>query len=58
MRRRVFGYLESDDNRLRRHSSLGVISPEAFEARMIAQAGVHQRWARSVSLTYRGVAWQ
>ncbi|MGQ7249300.1 IS3 family transposase [Halomonas sp. V046] len=36
MRRKVFEYIELDYNRQRRHSAIGMISPEAFEARMIA----------------------
>ena len=36
MRRQVFEYLEVDYYRQRRHSAIGMISPEAFEARMIA----------------------
>ncbi|WIX33916.1 IS3 family transposase [Salinicola sp. JS01] len=36
MRRHVFEYIEMDYNRQRRHSAIGMISPEAFEARMIA----------------------
>jgi len=36
MRRQVFEYIELDYNRQRRHSAIGMISPEAFEARMIA----------------------
>ncbi len=36
MRRQVFEYIELDYNRQRRHSAIGIISPEAFEARMIA----------------------
>lgn len=36
MRRQVFEYIEIDYNRQRRHSAIGMISPEAFEARMIA----------------------
>lgn len=36
MRRQVFEYIELDDNRQRRHSAIGMISPEAFETRMIA----------------------
>lgn len=36
MRRQVFEYIEMDYNRQRRHSAIGMISPEAFEARMIA----------------------
>lgn len=36
MRRQVFEYIELDYNRQRRHSAIGLISPEAFEARMIA----------------------
>jgi transposase InsO family protein len=36
MRQTVFEYIESDYNRQRRHSTLGYISPEAFEARMSA----------------------
>ncbi|MBZ5877853.1 IS3 family transposase [Chromohalobacter israelensis] len=35
MRRQVFEYIEMDYNRQRRHSAIGMISPEAFEARMI-----------------------
>ncbi|AUZ62235.1 Mobile element protein (plasmid) [Pseudomonas sp. XWY-1] len=34
MRKTVFEYVETDYNRQRRHSTLGNISPEAFEARM------------------------
>lgn len=36
MRRQVFEYIELDYNRQRRHSAIGMISPEGFEARMIA----------------------
>lgn len=36
MRETVFEYIETDYNRQRRHSTLGHISPEAFEARMSA----------------------
>jgi len=36
MRWQVFEYIELDYNRQRRHSATGMISPEAFEARMIA----------------------
>lgn len=36
MRRQVFEYIELDYNRQRRHSASGMISPEAFEAQMIA----------------------
>ncbi len=36
MRRHVFEYIEMDYNRQRRHSAIGMISPEVFEARMIA----------------------
>lgn len=36
MRQTVFEYIETDYNRQRRHSTLGYISPEAFEARMSA----------------------
>lgn len=36
MRETVFEYIEVDYNRQRRHSTLGHISPEAFEARMSA----------------------
>ena len=36
MRRQVFEYIELNYNRQRRHSAIGMISPEAFEARMIA----------------------
>jgi transposase InsO family protein len=36
MRRQVFEYIEIDYNRQRRHSAIGMISPEAFEACMIA----------------------
>lgn len=36
MRRQVFEYIELYYNRQRRHSAIGMISPEAFEARMIA----------------------
>ena len=36
MRRQVFEYIELDYNRQRRHSAIGMISPETFEARMIA----------------------
>ncbi len=32
----VFEHIETDYNRQRRHSTLGHISPEAFEARMSA----------------------
>jgi len=36
MRRQVFEYIEMDYNRQRRHSAIGMISPEAFEAGMIS----------------------
>ena len=36
MRRQVFEYIELDYNRQRRHSAIGMIRPETFEARMIA----------------------
>ncbi|WP_089715193.1 IS3 family transposase [Halomonas daqiaonensis] len=36
MRRQVFEYIELDYNRQRRHSAIGMISPEAFEARKIS----------------------
>ncbi|RMV76780.1 putative transposase [Pseudomonas caricapapayae] len=36
MRETVFEYIEVDYNRQRRHSTLGHISPQAFEARMSA----------------------
>ena len=36
MRATVFEYIETDYNRQRRHSTLGYISPEAFEARISA----------------------
>lgn len=36
MQRHVFEYIELDYNRQRRHSTLDMISPEAFEAQMIA----------------------
>jgi putative transposase len=36
MRETVFEYIEIDYNRQRRHSTLGHISPLAFEARMSA----------------------
>ena len=36
MRRQVFEYIELDYNRQRRHSAIGMISPEALEAQMIA----------------------
>ena len=36
LRREVFEYIETDYNRIRRHSTLGYISPEAFEARNVA----------------------
>jgi len=48
MCRQVFEYIEVDYNQQRRHSAIGMISPEAFEARMIAQIGVHDCWVRSV----------
>lgn len=35
MRRQVFEYIELDYNRQHRHSAIGMISSEAFEARMI-----------------------
>ena len=49
IRRQVFEDIESDDRRQHRHSALGMIRPEAFEARMIAWIGVHQCWARSMA---------
>ena len=36
IRRQVFEYIELDYNRQRRYSAIGMISPAAFEARMIA----------------------
>jgi len=36
MREAVFEYIEIDYNRQRRHSTLGHISPHAYEARMSA----------------------
>ncbi len=36
MRRQVFEFIELGYNRQRRHSAIGMIIPEAFEARMIA----------------------
>ena len=36
MQRQVFEYIELDYNKQRRHSAIGMISPEVFEARMIA----------------------
>ncbi|MDH4318267.1 MAG: IS3 family transposase, partial [Desulfobulbaceae bacterium] len=36
LRRIVFEYIEVDYNRTRRHSANGYISPEAFEAQMVA----------------------
>ena len=36
MRQQVFEYIELDYNRQRLHSAIGMISPGAFEARMIA----------------------
>lgn len=36
MRESVFEYIEIDYNRQRRHSTLGHISPEGFEAKMSA----------------------
>ncbi|WP_371858622.1 IS3 family transposase [Vreelandella aquamarina] len=36
MRRQVFEYVELDYNEQRRHSAIGIISPGAFKARMIA----------------------
>ena len=36
MRRQVFEYIELDYNKQRRHSAIGMISPEVFESRMIA----------------------
>ncbi|MGM0786000.1 MAG: IS3 family transposase, partial [Pseudomonadota bacterium] len=36
MWRQVFEYIEMDYNRQRRHSAIRMISPEAFEGRMIA----------------------
>ncbi|MBR9879735.1 MAG: IS3 family transposase [Gammaproteobacteria bacterium] len=36
IQRQVFEYIELDYNRQRRHSAIGMISPAAFEARMIA----------------------
>jgi len=41
LRREVFEYIETDYNRIRRHSTLGYISPEAFEARNVAKRRVH-----------------
>lgn len=36
MRRQVFEYIEHDYNKQRRHSAIGMISPEIFESQMIA----------------------
>ncbi|MBF10339.1 MAG: hypothetical protein CL809_15855 [Cobetia sp.] len=36
IKRQVFEYIEFDYNRYHRHSAIGMISPETFEARMIA----------------------
>jgi transposase InsO family protein len=36
LRRQLFEYIEIDYNRTRRHSALGYISPDAFEARIAA----------------------
>ena len=36
MRRAVFEYIELDYNRRRRHSAIGMVSPEAFEAQRVA----------------------
>ncbi len=36
MRATLFEYIETDYNRQRRHSTLGYLSPEAFEAWMSA----------------------
>ena len=36
MRRQVFEYIEPDYHKQRRHSAIGMISPEDFESRMIA----------------------
>jgi transposase InsO family protein len=49
-RRQVFEYIELDYNRQRRYSAIGMSSPEAFEARMIAKIAVHRCWVRSEQL--------
>ena len=36
LRQTLFDYIEEEYNRTRRHSALGYISPEAFEARIMA----------------------
>ena len=36
MRRQLFEYIEVEYNRTRRHSALGYISPDAFEAQIAA----------------------
>jgi len=36
LRRAVFEYIEVDYNRTRRHSTLGMISPDQFEAKLVA----------------------
>ena len=41
MRQAVFEYIEVDYNRSRRHSAIGQISPEAFEAKQVVKRGVH-----------------
>ena len=36
LRRQLFEYIEVEYNRTRRHSALGYISPDAFEAQIAA----------------------
>jgi len=36
MEQAVFEYIEVDYNRKRRHSAVGMISPDAFEAQKVA----------------------
>ncbi len=38
MRQTVFGYIEVDYNRTRRHSTLGYLSPEKYEQTEVAQS--------------------
>jgi len=40
MRRRVFEYIEVDYNRIRRHSALGLVSPEVYEQQNLAKSSV------------------
>ena len=41
MHETVFEYIEVDYNRVRRHSTIGQVSPEVFEAQQLAKQRVH-----------------